>query len=190
MLIPQNALHAAHQLFHRAVVLLGHLRVSGGGTTGPVQHRLADGVVQLPAVHAGEHLRAGLLGEILPAPVVRADGVGGGRLGLLLRRLGGDGQQGRGHGAGEKQGQGFSVFHARFLRFVICWGFRKPDHTTEGRESRILSADSFPGRIYQGSVPNGFCRYLAALLSISASIPFRRLCRPSKGRSRGRERIQ
>ena len=89
--IPQNALHAPDQLFHRTVVRLAHLRVGGGGVAGPVQHRLADGVVQLPAVHAGEHLRAGLLGEVLPAPVIRADGVGGGRLGLVLRRLGGEG---------------------------------------------------------------------------------------------------
>ena len=74
--IPQHTLHAPNQLFHRAVVLLGHHGVGGGGSAGPVQHRLADGVVQLPAVHAGEHLRAGLLREVLPAPVVRADGVG------------------------------------------------------------------------------------------------------------------
>ena len=107
--IPQDALHAPDQLFHRAVVLLAHLCVGGGGIAGAVQHRLADGIVQFLAVHAGEHLRAGLLGEVLPAPVVRADGVGGGRLGLLLRRLGRDGQQGHGHGASEKQGQnGFS----------------------------------------------------------------------------------
>ncbi len=140
--IPKNALHAPDQLFHCAVVLLGYHGVGGSGVAGPVHHGLTDGVVQLPAVHAGEHLRAGLLGEVLPAPVIRADGVVGGRLGLVLRRLGGGGQQGRSHGFDQKQGQGFSVFHARFLRFVIWWGFRKPNHTTEGGRSRIQSADS------------------------------------------------
>jgi hypothetical protein len=89
----------------------------------------------------------------------------------VLRRLSGSGQQGRGHGAGEKQGQDFSVFHARFLRFVIWWGFRKPNHTTEGRESRTQSADSFPGRIFRGSVPDGFCRSPFPFHSFPAASP-------------------
>ena len=45
-------------------------------------------------------------------------------------RLSGCGHQGRCHGSGQEQGQDFSVFHARFLRFVIWWGLCKPNHTT------------------------------------------------------------
>ena len=111
MLIPQHPLHPPDQVLHRAVIIaLGHHGVGRGGVAGTVHHRLADGVVQLPAVHAGKHAGVGLLTEVLPAPVIRADGVGF-RL-RDLRRLGVDGQQGRGHGSSQEQGQDFFAFHA------------------------------------------------------------------------------
>ena len=135
--IPQHPFHPPDQVLHRAVVIaLGHHGV-GGILAGAVHHGLPDGVVQLPAVRAGEHLRAGLRAEVLPAPVVRADGVGFRLRGF--RRLGGNGQQGRSHGAGEKQGQDFFAFHAQFLRFHSMVGSlqTEPYHKGRGKSNTI-----------------------------------------------------
>ena len=54
-------------------------------------------------------------------------------------RLGGGGQQGRGHGSGQEQGQDFSVFHAQFLRFVVMVGLPQTEryHIAEGKSNTI-----------------------------------------------------
>jgi len=56
-----------------------------------------------------------------------------------LRRLGGGGQQGRSHGAGEKQGQDFFAFHAQFLRFHSMVGSlqTEPYHKERGKSNTI-----------------------------------------------------
>mgnify|MGYP007017232997 CR=1 FL=1 len=80
-------------------------------------------------------------------------------------RLGGGGQQGRGHGSGQEQGQDFSVFHARFLRFVIWWGFAnrtipqkmgKVEHNPQTVFSRIISSWNCGGVAFSLFLPAGY----------------------------------
>ncbi len=137
MLIPQHPFHPPDQVLHRAVVLLGHHSVGGGGFAGAVHDSLADRIVERTVIDSGEHAGVGLLAEVLPAPVVHADGVGFRLRGF--RRLGGDGQQGRGHGSGQEQGHDFFAFHARFLRFHSMVGFlqTEPYHMGRGKSNTI-----------------------------------------------------
>ena len=80
--IPCDPFRAAQQVIDCAVVPIAHHGVGvavAGGVLRPLIHqRLADGVVELTGIGPGEHGGIGLLAEVLPAPVVGADGVAGG----------------------------------------------------------------------------------------------------------------
>ena len=78
--IPQGAVHAAQQVFHRTVCPVIHhgVGVSVAAFTLPalVYQRLPNGVVERPVIDFGEHGGIGRLAVVLPAPVADADGVG------------------------------------------------------------------------------------------------------------------
>ena len=133
MLIPHNALHPGQQVLDGAVLAVAHHRVGGGGVAGAVHQRLPDGVVERPVIGGGEHVRVGALGEVLPAPLGGADGVGF-RLGFC--GVGRNAQTGDKDGAGDPGKQAVqTVFHYERPPVVYVGGLCCPNSTTKGSNS-------------------------------------------------------